>query len=177
MRLQRRCQSCSAPPEMSKQWFGTTSDRAALLRKWVQHLASQSASHSYPALCPSVALHCNSLATSQSLATCNSNVIAAQVSMEEDAHCVEMSLEREQKTTNSSSRKIMTLADMRIANMSECKPPVCPHWHYIFSFGSCPHTWPIALLQNSNCPGKRSWLSSPRATRSLILIVGPCKVE
>lgn len=31
---------------------------------------------------------------------------------------------REQKTINSSTRKIMTLADMRMANMSECRPHV-----------------------------------------------------
>lgn len=42
--------------------------------------------------------------------------------MAEDAACVEMSLVREQKTSINSTRKIMTLAEMRMANLNECRP-------------------------------------------------------
>lgn len=97
--------------------------------------------------------------------------------MGEDAACVEMSLLREQKTTNNSTRKIMTLADMRMANMNECSPQFSHICVLTFALALALTCGPSPLLQNSNHPGRRSNRSWPRAARSLILIVGPFKVE
>ena len=111
MRLGRRCMSSSSTPEMSKQWLGSATDRAALLRKWVRHLASQST-----VLCVTCVGTASAVTTPL--------IHLPQVSMGEDANNVEMSLVREQKTTNSSTRKIMTIADMQMSNMSECRPQI-----------------------------------------------------
>jgi len=81
--------------------------------------------------------------------------------MGEDAACVEMSLLREQKTTNNSTRKIMTLADMRMANMNECSPQFS---HICVS--------PFALALALTCGPSVTKLQSPRSKIKSIMAKG-----
>ena len=124
MRLQRRCVSSSSTPEMSKQWLGSATDRANLLRKWAQPRAAESASPRS---------HLGARRYFLQLRHDRVELLYAQVSMAEDAACVEMSLVREQKTTFNNTRKIMTVADMQMANMSPRGPQLASIGRCVFA--------------------------------------------
>lgn len=66
--------------------------------------------------------------------------------MGEDCQGVEMSLLREQRTTSSTNRKLLTVAEMQMANMSACTPQFCPH-HPSFVLAQPTHPMHLIALR------------------------------
>ena len=60
--------------------------------------------------------------------------------MDEDAAQVEMSLMGEPKIDDSKRLVLMTLANMKAANLSEYEPQVCSCLRFAFCLSPCPDT-------------------------------------